>query len=34
MAAPRTLAGARARFKVNGVKVAYSGGISGEESIK
>ena len=26
-------AGARARFKINGQKVAYAGGVSGEESI-
>lgn len=26
-------AGARARFKVNGRKVAYAGGVSGEESV-
>lgn len=30
----RTFAGARARFKINGQKVAYAGGVSGEESIK
>jgi len=29
----RTFAGARARFKIDGQKVAYAGGVSGEESI-
>lgn len=28
-----TFAGARARFKINGQKVAYAGGVSGEEAI-
>jgi hypothetical protein len=32
--ATRTFAGARARFKINGQKVAYAGGVSGEEAIK
>jgi len=31
--AARTLSGARARFKINGEKVAYAGGVSGEESV-
>lgn len=26
-------AGARARFKISGRKVAYAGGVSGEESV-
>ena len=30
---PRVFSGARSRFKVNGSKVAYSGGVSGEESV-
>ena len=30
----RTVSGARARFKVEGQKVAYAGGVSGEESIR
>lgn len=29
----RTLSGARARFKINGEKVAYAGGVSGEEAV-
>jgi len=31
--ATRTFSGARARFKINGEKMAYAGGVSGEESI-
>ena len=33
MALPRTFSGNRARFKIRGQKVAYAGGISGEENI-
>ena len=31
--ATKTFAGARARFKINGEKVAFAGGVSGEESV-
>lgn len=30
---PQTFVGARARFKINGNKVAFAGGVSGEENI-
>lgn len=33
MAESRTFSGARARFKINGQKVGFAGGVSGEESI-
>lgn len=30
---PQTFVGARARFKINGKKIAFAGGVNGEESI-
>jgi hypothetical protein len=31
---PQVFSGPRARFKLDGVTVAYAGGVSGEETIK